>query len=151
MHELSVAMGIVDRALGAAEDHGAETIERLTVALGAATHVNPDQLRFCIETATDGTPAAGATVEIDQITPLARCECGWEGDPGTLATAMVYAPDVQCPDCGDRTELVRGRECRLAAIELPEEAPQTERSPPDCNTVSTDDVGHDQRSQTPYD
>lgn len=121
MHELSVAMGIVDRALGAAEDHGTETIEQLTVELGSATHVNPDQLRFCIETATDGTPAAGATIEIEQVAPMARCECGWEGEPGTLEAAMVYAPDVQCPECGDRTDLVRGRECRLAAVELPDE------------------------------
>ena len=126
MHELSVAMGIVERALGVAEDHGAERIERLTVELGSATHVNPDQLRFCIETATDGTPAAGATVEIERVAPLARCTCGWEGDPGTLEAAMVYAPDVRCPECGDRTELVRGRECRLAAVELPDEASPTE-------------------------
>ncbi len=131
MHELSVAMGIVDRALSAAKDYDAETIERLTVELGSATHVNPDQLQFCIETATDGTPAAGATIEIDRIVPLAQCECGWEGEPATLDEAPVYAPDVQCPRCGDRTDLVRGRECRLAAVELPEESARQESPSPE--------------------
>ena len=121
MHELSVAMGIVDRALGTAENHGAATVERLTVELGVATHVNPDQLRFCIETATDGTLAAGATVEIKRVAPVARCDCGWEGKPEAVETAMVYAPEVQCPECGDRSRLVRGRECRLAAVELPDD------------------------------
>ena len=121
MHELSIAMGIVDRALEAAEKRGAERVDRLTVELGAATHVNPDQLRFCVETATDGTAAAEATVDIEQTAPRGRCDCGWEGEPEALESAMVYAPDVRCPECGDRTELISGRECRLAAVEIPDE------------------------------
>lgn len=120
MHELSVAMGIVDRALSAAEEHGASTVEGITVEVGAATHVNPDQLRFCLETALTDTPAAGAAIDIETVTPQARCGCGWEDEPGRIEEAIVYAPDVQCPECGDRTTLVRGRECRLAAVELPD-------------------------------
>jgi len=120
MHELSIAMGIVNRALETAEEHGAETVTALTVELGSATHVNPDQLKFCIETASKETPVAEAVVTIEEVTPLAECVCGWEGTPGTLDQAMVYAPDVTCPECGDRTTLIRGRECRLATVELPD-------------------------------
>ena len=127
MHELSVAMGIVDRALTAAADHDAGTVERLTVELGVATHVNPAQLRFCLETAVTDTPAAAATIEIETVTPRARCGCGWEGEPDTIEEMVAYAPDVTCPECGDRTELTRGRECRLSAIELPDEP--TRRAP----------------------
>lgn len=131
MHELSIAMGIVEHALEAAEKHGAETVEEVTVELGSATHVNPEQLRFCIETATSETAAADSVVTIEQITPLAHCDCGWEGEPGVHDAAIAYAPDVRCPECGDRSELVRGRECRLAAVELPDETSQQHSSQTD--------------------
>ncbi len=122
MHELSVAMGIVDRARRAAEEHGAAVVEELTVELGAATHVNPDQLRFCLEVATRETAVEGATITIETVEPLARCGCGWHGEPGGLEAAIGYAPDLRCPDCGGRTALERGRECRLASIEVPDGA-----------------------------
>lgn len=124
MHELSVATGIVDRAVAVADEHGAETVERLTLEVGAATHVNPDQLRFCIELATNDTPAATADIEIETITPMARCDCGWEGKPASLEATPAYAPDVRCPTCNERMTLVRGRECRLSKVALPGPDPQ---------------------------
>lgn len=120
MHELSIAAGIVDRALAAAEEHDATAVEELTVEVGRATHVNHDQLRFCLETALDGTIAAEATVTIQPIEPRAQCGCGWAGEPDDLGVALSYAPDVRCPDCGGRATLDRGRECRLASIEIPD-------------------------------
>lgn len=122
MHELSIASRLLDRALSAADDHGADSVEELTVALGRATHVNPDQLRFCLETAIDGTIAADAAITIERVAPRARCECGWEGEPDGLEGTIAYAPDVRCPDCGDRADLVAGRECRLRSIEVPDAA-----------------------------
>ncbi len=125
MHELSVATGIVDRAVTVADEHGAETIKRLTLEVGVATHVNPDQLRFCIECATEGTPAAAATIEIETITPLGQCDCGWKGEPPTLEDTLTYAPNVRCPHCTERITLVRGRECRLSKVALPDADTQT--------------------------
>ena len=120
MHELSIASRLLDRALSAADDHDADSVEELTVALGRATHVNPDQLRFCLETAIDGTIAADATITIERVTPRARCDCGWEGEPDDLEGTIAYAPDVRCPDCGERASLVAGRECRLRSIDIPD-------------------------------
>ena len=125
MHEVAVASGILDRALDAAADADAEEIERLTLEVGRATHVNPRQLRFCLETIVGGTIAEGATVETRTIEPELDCDCGWRGEPETLDLAVSFAPNVRCPDCGDRATLVRGRECRLASIEVPESVPPT--------------------------
>lgn len=122
MHELSVASGIVDRALAAADEENADRVDQLTVEVGEATHLNPDQLRFCLETAIEGTVAAEATVTIESVPPVARCACGWRGEPGTLDVAISYAPEVRCPDCGSRTEFEQGRECRLTSIEIPDTA-----------------------------
>ncbi|SFC49309.1 hydrogenase nickel incorporation protein HypA/HybF [Halobiforma haloterrestris] len=120
MHEFSVADAVLERALETAADHGTAIIEELTIELGTATHVNPDQLTFCLETIADGTPAADATVTIDPVEPHARCDCGWDGEPPTLDVSGAVAPNLRCPDCGERLELVRGKECRLSSITVPD-------------------------------
>ncbi|AFZ73345.1 hydrogenase maturation nickel metallochaperone HypA/HybF [Natronobacterium gregoryi] len=120
MHELSIASRLVDRALSAADEHDADDVEALAIDVGRAAHVNPDQLQFCLETAVDETIAADATIDIETVSPRARCDCGWDGEPDRLEETIAYAPDVRCPDCGKRAELVAGRECRLRSIEIPD-------------------------------
>lgn len=120
MHELSLATRLVDRAVSAAASHGADHVDELTVEIGEATHINPDQLRFCIEVALDGTVATDATVTIDTLPVCARCECGWDGRPERHDLALSYAPDVRCPECQSTAALESGRECRLKSIEIPE-------------------------------
>ncbi|MFW6384373.1 MAG: hydrogenase maturation nickel metallochaperone HypA [Halodesulfurarchaeum sp.] len=124
MHEVQIARDLLDRAERAARDAGAEEVESLTVAVGQATHLNPRQLRFAIETVAEGTVAEGAAVEIKTVAPEAACECGWEGTPETLDTAQIVAPNVTCPDCGRRLEFTAGRECRLTGVSVPD-SPQT--------------------------
>jgi hydrogenase nickel incorporation protein HypA/HybF len=130
MHELSVAKQVVDLAVETAGDHGAETVDGLTVALGRATHVNPTQLRFCVQTVAEGTPAADAAVSIDRVAPRGRCDCGWAGEPGAIDEAVTYVPDPLCPDCGARVELTRGQGCRLASIDVPATEDPIEDSTP---------------------
>ncbi|MEF8776300.1 MAG: hydrogenase maturation nickel metallochaperone HypA [Haloarculaceae archaeon] len=119
MHELSIARRVVDLAVDEAREHGAATVDRMTLEVGRATHLNPDQLRFCVRTVAEDTPAAGADVAIERVAPKARCTCGWTGEPDAVADAVTYVPDPTCPDCGDRVDLARGRGCRLVEIEIP--------------------------------
>lgn len=125
MHEVSVAIGILDRALDVADDHGAQRIDSVTIEIGRATHVNPDQVRFCLEALAEDTPAVGATIRTETIEPVAACDCGWRDSPEELDQPGGYAPDLQCPACGTRTALVRGRECRLASIVVPQTTPES--------------------------
>lgn len=122
MHELSIAQAVVEQATTAAADHGANRIDRLELEVGAATHLNPDQLAFCVETVAAETPAADAEVAVTAIPPAGVCECGWEGELEPLESVPVAAPDRRCPDCGERVELTAGTECRLARISVPEAA-----------------------------
>lgn len=121
MHEFSVADAILERALEAATEHDATTIEELTIEMGMATHINPAQLQTCLETLTRETPAAGAAVVIEHVEPAAECSCGWAGEPPTLDGVGAVAPNLRCPDCGGRMELTRGKECRLTNITVPED------------------------------
>ena len=119
MHEFSVAHGVVDRAIETAADHGADRVDELVIEVGRATHLNPQQLRFCIEAVAKDTPAGDAAVRIETVDPRARCACGWEGEPAAIDDVGAFVPDPTCPDCGNRIDLTRGRECRLASIDVP--------------------------------
>jgi len=120
VHELSIAQSLVDQAVDTASNHGADRIDRLELAVGEATHLNPDQLVFCLENVVAGTPAADADVVVDPIPPEGTCTCGWSGEPDTLPELPIAAPDLRCPECGERIELTGGTECRLVRISVPE-------------------------------
>ncbi|WP_324663410.1 hydrogenase maturation nickel metallochaperone HypA/HybF [Haloarcula sediminis] len=125
MHELSVARALLDRAGEVAAEHDAERVDAVTVELGAATHVNPDQLRLCLETVAEATVAADATVDIETVAPRAACDCGWEGEPPEFEGTAAVVPTARCPACGARTEFVRGKECHLTAVTVPDDADAT--------------------------
>ena len=118
MHELAIASRLLGRALSVADEYDADRIDGLTVAVGEVTHLAPDQLRFCLSAAADGTPAEGATVEIESVPPEGACDCGWRGTPERI-DATVAAPRRRCPECGDAIDLVAGDDCDLAAVDLP--------------------------------
>ncbi|MEF8818041.1 MAG: hydrogenase maturation nickel metallochaperone HypA [Haloferacaceae archaeon] len=121
MHELAVAERLVGRAAGAARDAGAAEVTALTVELGTATHLVADQVGFCVEVVAEGTPVEGATVRFDRVDARGACDCGWTGVLDSLAETVAGVPDRRCPDCGAAVDLVAGRECRVASIEVPDE------------------------------
>jgi hydrogenase nickel incorporation protein HypA/HybF len=129
MHEISVAEAILARALDAAAEHDADRIEALTIEVGRATHVNTDQVVFCLDAITEGTPAEGVEVRTEAVDPFAACDCGWSGAPESLDVGPAFAPDVRCPECGHRAHLERGRECRLVAIEVPDGESTPDKQP----------------------
>ncbi|MGE0788292.1 MAG: hydrogenase maturation nickel metallochaperone HypA [Sandaracinaceae bacterium] len=76
MHEMGIAMHLVDAVAARAE--GARVV-RVRVEIGKLAAVLPDALRFCFELACEGTSAAGAALEIDEVPGRARCRaCGGE-------------------------------------------------------------------------
>jgi hydrogenase nickel incorporation protein HypA/HybF len=64
MHELSIAQSIVELAW---ERAGERTVTRVIVEIGARAAVVPDALHFCFELACEGTPLAGAALEIIRL------------------------------------------------------------------------------------
>jgi hydrogenase nickel incorporation protein HypA/HybF len=136
VHELAIADRLLDRALAAAEAADAARVETLHVALGTATHLVPDQVRFCLEAVAEDTPAEGADVQIERVAARGECDCGWNGELPSLADTVAGAPDRRCPDCGAAVSLTAGRECRLASIDVSPSPTDTDaRSGPDRNGV----------------
>ena len=120
MHELAIANRLLDRALAAAEEAGASRVETLHVALGTATHLVPEQVRFCLRAVAEDTPAEGADVRLEEVPARGECDCGWAGELRSLADTVAGAPDRRCPDCGRSVTVTAGRECRLTSIDVPD-------------------------------
>ena len=60
MHEMSIAMNIVDIAVQTAKANKAKKINSISVEIGALSGVVPEALEFCFEAATQNTMAQGS-------------------------------------------------------------------------------------------
>ncbi|MEV6317758.1 hydrogenase maturation nickel metallochaperone HypA [Streptomyces sp. NPDC051776] len=115
MHELSIALSVVERAEEAAREHGAASVESVRLRIGELAGVVADALRFSFELVAEGTLLAGAGLVIDEVPARARCTaCDAEFPVGS-------PPRLSCPRCeGWATELLTGRELELMDVTLPE-------------------------------
>ncbi|HSR36563.1 MAG TPA: hydrogenase maturation nickel metallochaperone HypA [Desulfurivibrionaceae bacterium] len=114
MHEMSLALNIVELVTGRAEAAGARTINRIELEVGTLAGVLVDSLRFCFEAAARETVAAGAELVIQEIGAFGRCPaCG-------VAAAMAGLV-FPCPACGQYLVLEKGRELRVVSITVDEE------------------------------
>lgn len=116
MHELSIAMSLVEMASAAAEQAGVERVERVHLQLGALAGVVRSALEFSFEIAAEGTPLEGAELLIEELPVKIDCEqCGRISE---LASIQRF----RCPHCDAPTSrLVQGRELQLVALEYDEQ------------------------------
>ncbi|HMP77675.1 MAG TPA: hydrogenase maturation nickel metallochaperone HypA [Kiritimatiellia bacterium] len=112
MHEFGIAENILEAAQEAARANGARRIEVVRVRVGALSGVVEEALRFAFDSLANGTPAAGARLEIEPAPVRCYCDgCNTE----FAATPLHY----ECPACGRASSDIRGgRELNLIAIEV---------------------------------
>lgn len=111
MHEMSIAVGLVELAEEQARGAGARRINSLEVEIGALAGVEIDALTFCYEAARRGTLCDDARLDIITLEGRGRCgECGRE-----MGADFHVA---FCPDCGRGLEILQGRELRLRSLNV---------------------------------
>ena len=118
MHELSIAMSLVEMAAEKAAALGDVQVEALRVRLGPLSGVVKEALLFSFDLAAEGTPIAGARLEVEDVALTVFCSaCAQERElPGVQSLA--------CPVCGAPTpRVLRGKELELASLEIRENAP----------------------------
>ncbi len=116
MHELSVAMSIVESVEAAVAAEGGATITAVHVRVGAYCGVIPEALRFAWDVATANTKLAGSTLAIDEVAAAAYC-------PTCAAERELPGLRLICPVCGGPTpQLIRGKELDLLSVELDDAA-----------------------------
>jgi hydrogenase nickel incorporation protein HypA/HybF len=118
MHELSIALSMIDLAGEEAERHPGTRVSALHIKLGPLSGVVKDALLFSYEVATAGTALAGSQLIIADVPVTIYCvACQQER---VLESLQRFC----CPSCGVlSTEVVRGRELEFVALELEEAEP----------------------------
>lgn len=115
MHELSVAVSLVELACEEAARRGATRVLAVHLRIGPLSGIVEDALRFSFDLTTEGTSAAGARLVIEHVPIVASCpRCGVDRE--------IPSPQyLCCPACGMPTPNVRhGSELELYAMEIDE-------------------------------
>jgi hydrogenase nickel incorporation protein HypA/HybF len=112
MHELSIALSILDMAAEEGGRHGGR-VAAVHLRLGPLSGVVKDALVSAYDLARTDTPLAGADLVVEEVPIVAYCPACAAERP--LAT--IY--ELCCPVCGTPTPtIVRGRELEVTALEL---------------------------------
>jgi hydrogenase nickel incorporation protein HypA/HybF len=115
MHELSIAMSIVEFAQEEAERRGAARVTAVHLRLGGFSGVVKEALLSSYEMACEDTCLAGSRLIVEDI-PLvihcAACDARRPVDPNQW---------FSCSVCGASTpEIVQGKELEVSALEIEE-------------------------------
>ena len=112
MHELSIAMSIVDMAQEEAERRKVE-IDAVHLELGMLSGVVKEALLFSYEVACDGTPLQGSRLVVKEI-PI-EVYCPTCDKKQTLSSMQWFC----CPECATPTsQVIHGRELLITALEV---------------------------------
>ena len=112
MHEMTLAVGIIDLAVRTAEQNNAKKINSITVEAGALAGIIQDALEFCFTEAARNTIAENAVLKYVSIPAQAICgACGFHF-PSQERVA-------KCPKCDAFVfELSGGTELRVKDINV---------------------------------
>lgn len=120
MHELGIAQGIVAVTLDVAGDRN---VNRVRVSIGALQRVVLESLEMGFQLCADGTPAAGAVLEVITVPARVQCrECSRESE----VSGGVFV----CSSCGSSAvTVVAGEGISVDEIEIGGDAPLVVRRP----------------------
>jgi len=115
MHEMSLAVNIVELVSEKAQGAGGGKITSIELEAGKLSGVMVEALHFCFEAASHNTPAEGARLEVREIDGLGNClDCGY-----SFALDSLLG---QCPQCGGyAVETVQGKELKVVSFTIDEE------------------------------
>ncbi|MFE0674566.1 hydrogenase maturation nickel metallochaperone HypA [Streptomyces sp. NPDC058867] len=117
MHEMSLAVAVVDQVETAARTRGATGVTSIELEIGELAGVVPDALAFCFELACAGTVVEGAELITRTIPGTARCDACAE------LWTVGMPPRLLCPGCGAAADqLVCGRELQIRQVRWTEPA-----------------------------
>lgn len=112
MHELSIAVNLVEIADQAASNAGLTHVTTVHLRLGQLSGVVADALLFGYDVSTQGTRLEGSRLEIQEVPVSIFC---------SQCQADYPLPDIQlfrCPACGDSAVIVTaGKQLELVSIE----------------------------------
>jgi hydrogenase nickel incorporation protein HypA/HybF len=113
VHELSIALSILDLAAEEAERLDGGRVAAIHLRLGPLSGVVMEALVSAYELAREGSGLESADLVIEEMPLVAYCAAC--AGPRTLASVQ----ELCCPDCGEPTpQIVSGRELEVVALEV---------------------------------
>ena len=142
MHELSIALSMIDMATEEAQRRGGVQVNALHIRLGPLSGVVKDALLFSYEVATSGTLLKGSRLIIEDVPVVIFCSaCQAEQE---LESIQRFC----CPVCGTvSSEVVRGKELEFVAMEI--EALEETDEPSGVGVIDTNDQFQQLREVAP--
>jgi hydrogenase nickel incorporation protein HypA/HybF len=111
MHELSIALSLLDLVAEEAESRGGRVVA-VHLKLGPLSGVVKDALLSAYELAREGTPFAETALVVQDVPLIAWC-------PGCGVERGLNFPELCCPTCGEPTpDIKSGRELEVVALEI---------------------------------
>jgi len=113
MHELSIAISMIDQIIEESESRGGLVVEVVHLKLGVFSGVDKDALLFSYELVCDGTPLQGSRLQIETIPLVIYCAaCQANRVPPSLY--QICCPECQTPG----QQIVSGKEIEVASLEV---------------------------------
>ena len=112
MHEMSLAMSILQIVEDAAREQRFERVRSVWLEIGDLAAVEAEAMRFCFDSVSRGTLAEGATLNVIRMLGEGLCfNCNQ-----TVPLAALYDP---CPVCGGHpVQATGGTEMRVKELEV---------------------------------
>lgn len=110
MHELSIAISIVDLAIDQAARASAHHVSEVELDIGVLSGIEFEALQFSLGVAAKDTMLEETLFRLNRVEPVAECpDCG-----------KLYTPEgmfSQCPECQkEGVRLIRGTELQIKSL-----------------------------------
>src|SRR5262249_4495901 len=113
MHELSIALAIIDVATEELDRQGGGTVVALHLKVGALSGVVREALESAFQLAIEGSALERSRLDIQPVPVAILCPtCRSEQE-------VLSSTDLCCPVCGSYSaQIVRGRELEVVGMEI---------------------------------
>ena len=121
MHEFTAAQHILTTACKVAPQHNAKKITEIVIEISKLSHLNKDQLIFCLNIIAEGTIAQDANIVIKEKDIEIVCRsCNYQGST-KLNSKDTYTilGMITCPKCKNRDIQIQGEtDCVIQHIQV---------------------------------
>ncbi len=116
-----MATQIVESVLEEAKRHEAKKVVEVHLIIGKLTFLGVEQIRFSYDILVKNTILKDSKLIINEQDGVIECpNCGFRGvvpvedDP----TYHIPVPTLKCPQCGEATKIIEGKECTIQSIRI---------------------------------
>ncbi len=120
MHELGLAMGVVEAVKNSLKGHKVKTVREVEIEMGELNNVTPEQMRQVFEIAAKGTIAEGAKLQVKIKEGKVRClACGYSGGVDIdMEHDHDHSMHLHCPKCNEvGLEILEGEDIEVRNIQ----------------------------------